>query len=195
MLNLISPATEDARVSSFTGTIVRGHFERETGPSGRPVVQPFDIEWFPLPHRVEIDVTRVIYAHEFSFHPAPLAQLEYRLFGAGDDLFLAHRITMPHDFDQLLPTRIDGHTFADKELQRGIITVPDRPNSVSDRLMDGGTVAVEARDAATGILPAAGIQLAAGQELYFEESELHFPAIADTEAESDAGFGFPEESA
>jgi hypothetical protein len=197
MLDLIASATEDAQVSSFTGTIVRGHFERENAPSGRPLVQPFGIEWAQLPNEVQVDVTRVIYAHEFSFHPAPLAQLEYLLFGAGDDLFLAHRITMPDDFDQLLPTRIDGHTFTDQKLQRGIIiTVPDRPNTLSARLMEGDTVAVEARAAATGILLAAGVQIAAGQEFYFEEGELHYPADFDpTEAEIDGGFDFPEKSA
>jgi len=191
MLDLIAPVPETARLSSFTGTIVRGHFERPNA------LQPFDIEWAELPNEVQVDVTRVIYAHEYSFHPAPLAQLEYVLFGAGEELFLAHRIIMPPDFDQLLSTRIDGHTFADEDLQRGIIiTVPDRANTLSARLMDGDRVAAEARDAPTGVLLAAGVQIVVGPEFYFEEGELHFPAdFGATKAEIDAGFGFPEKPA
>ena len=185
MLDLISPVPETDPLSSFTGTIFRGHFEWQDAP------QPFDIEPAMLPNDVRVDVARVIYAHEFSFHPEPLDRLEYILFGQADDLFLAHRITKPPDFDQLLPVRIDGHTFADEELQRGIIVaIPDRANTLPERLVDGDTVSGEARSAGTGVLLASGFQIEAGQEFYFEESELHFPAVADTEAEFDAGFGF-----
>jgi len=187
MLDLISAVPETSPLSSFTGTIFRGHFERQDAP------QPFDIEPAMLPNEVQVDVTRVIYAHEFAFHPVPLDQLEYILFGEGDEHFLAHRITMAPDFDQLLPVRITGHTFADEELQHGIIVaVPDRANTLSERLMDGDTVSGEARSAGTGVLLASGLQIEAAPEFYFEESELHFPVVADTEAEIDAGFGFGE---
>jgi hypothetical protein len=185
MLDLIAPVPEDSRLSSFTGTVFRGHFERQDSP------QPFDIEPEVLPNDVKVDVTRVVHAHEFSFHPAPLERLEYILFGEGEELFLAHRITRPPDFDQLLPVRIEDHTFAEEELQRGIIVaVPDRANILAERLMDGDTVSGEARAPGTGVLLASGIQLEAGPEFYFEESELHFPAVDDTQAEIDAGFGF-----
>ncbi len=187
MLDLISPVPETTRLASFTGTVFRGHFERQEFP------QPFDIKPDELPNGVQVDVTRVIYGHEFSFHPAPLEHLEYILFGKGENLFLAHRITKPPDFDQLLPVRIENHTFADEELEQGIIlAVPDRVNTVPERLMDGDTVSGEARSAGTGVLLASGFQFAAGPEFYFEESELHFPAVADTEAEIDADFGFRE---
>jgi hypothetical protein len=56
--------------------------------------------------------------------------------------------------------------------------------------MDGDTLSGEARSVGTGVLLTSGFQIAAGPEFYFEESELHFPAVADTEAEIDAGFGF-----
>lgn len=191
MLDLVSPALEEARVSSFTGTIVRGHFERPNS------IQPFDIVWEELPNQVQVDVTGVVYAHEYSFHPAALEQLEYVLFGAGADLFLAHRIVTPPDFDQLLPARIEGATMSDEALQRGIIvTIPDRGNAITDRLMAGDTVEGEARDAETGILLATGVQIAADQELHLEEGEMHFPGVFDsTNAEIEAGFGYPEKSA
>ena len=186
MLDLVAPEPETSRLSSFTGTIFRGHFERQKSP------QPFDIEPDMLQNDVRVDVTRVIYGHEFSFQPAPLEHLEYILFGEGEDLFLAHRITRSPDFDQLLPVRIEDDTFAAEELQQGIfVTVPDRANSLPERLMDGDTVSGEARSAGTGVLLASGFQIEAGPEFYFEESELHFPALDDdTQAEIDAGFGF-----
>lgn len=185
MLDLVAPVPENSRLSSFTGTIFRGHFERQRDP------QPFDIEPAMLPNDVQVDVTRVIYGHEFSFHPAPLEHLEYILFGEGEDLFLAHRITRPPDFDQILPVRIEDHTFDDEELQQGIIVaVPDRDNTLSERLMDGDAVSGDARSAGTGVLLASGFEIDAGPEFYFEESELHFPAVDDTQAEIDADFGF-----
>jgi hypothetical protein len=186
MLDLIAPVPETDRLSSFTGTIVRGHFERQHAP------QPFGIEWRELPNTVQVDVTRVIYGHEFSFHPAPPPQLEYVLFGQDKNLFLAHRITLPPDFDQLLTVQITGQTFTDEALQRGIIlTIPERANTIAERLIAGKTVAGEARDAATGILLAAGFHVGAGQEFYLEEGEMRFPAdFASTPTEIDAGFGF-----
>jgi len=185
MLDLIAPVPETSRLTSFTGTIFRGHFERQDAP------QPFDIQPDMLPNKVQVDVTRVIHAQEFSFHPASLQHLEYILFGEGENLFLAHRITKHPDFDQLLPVRIEDHTFAEEELQRGIIVaVPDRANTLAERLANGETVLGEARAPGTGVLLASGFQVEAGQEFYFEESELHFPAVGDTQAEIDAGFGF-----
>src|SRR5262249_36002866 len=143
--------------------------------------------------KVQVDVTRVIYAHEFSFHAARPPRLEYVLFGKGDDLFLAHRIVMPPDFDQLLPVRIADQTFSDEALQRGIIlTLPERANTIAERLMADETVTAEARDAATGILLAAGFEVTGEPEVYLEEGELHYPDDGvSTQAEKDAGFGFP----
>jgi len=186
MLDLISPVPETAPLSSFMGRIVRGHFERRDEP------QPFDIERKELPTKVKVDVTRVIYAHEFSFRPTPPAQLEYILFGTGANLFLAHRIITPPDFDQLLPVRLEGQTFPEASLQHGIIVaIPDRANTLAERLMDGETATGEARDAATGRLLATGFRVSSGQEFYFEEGELQYPAVfASTPAEIDAGFGF-----
>jgi hypothetical protein len=186
MLDLISPAPETEPLSSFMGTIVRGHFERRNEP------QPFDIEWKEFPTEVKVDVSRVIYAHEFSFRPMPPARLEYILFGTDTNLFLAHRIITPPDFDQLLPVRLEGHTFPEASLQHGIIvTIPDRANTLAERLMNGETVTGEARAAATGTLLATGFRVSADQEFYFEEGELRYPAaFASTPAEIDAGFGF-----
>ena len=186
MLDLISPVPETEPLSSFMGKIVRGHFERRNEP------QPFGIEREELPNQVKVDVTRVIYAHEFSFRPTPPAQLEYILFGTGANLFLAHRIITPPDFDQLLPVRLEGQTFPEASLQRGIIvTIPGRANTLAERLMDGQKADGEARDAATGVLLATGFRVSSGREFYFEEGELRYPAAFDsTPAEIDAGFGF-----
>jgi hypothetical protein len=49
--------------------------------------------------------------------------LEYLLFGKGTDLFLAHLITAPPDFDQVLGVKVTGHQFTADELANGVHVV------------------------------------------------------------------------
>ena len=187
MLDLILPAPSGAAAPSLTGKIVRGHWER----GGEP--QPFGITFGVVHDAVPATVERVVYAHEFAFDPPRLEQLEYVLFGAGDRLFLAHRITAPPDFDQLLPVTIAPGTFTDEQLQSGVIlSVPERANSIAERLRDGDEVAAVARHAGTGVALGTDIPIAAGREIFFEESELLEDGfLGHTQEEIDAGFGFP----
>ena len=53
---------------------------------------------------VDVGVTRVIHFRKFEPGAAGLSQLEYLLFGKANELFLAHSITKPPDFDQVLFT-------------------------------------------------------------------------------------------
>ncbi len=146
MLDLIQPTLSATPVETFPATIVRGHWERQRER------QPFGITWAEVVHEVPVTVERVVYAHEFAFHPQPLERLEYVLFGAGEQLFLAHRVTAAPDFDQLLPVTIARGAFTDEQLQSGIVlTVPDRANALAARLIEGDQVFGEARDAATGV--------------------------------------------
>lgn len=187
MLDLILPGPSESPVESLTGKIVRGHWERE----GQP--QPFDITWDVVQEDVPVTVERVVYAHEFSFHPRPLDRLEYVLFGAGDDLFLAHRMVMAPDFDQILPVTIEADILTEERLREGlVIAIPERANTIAERLADGEQVTAEVRHAATGAALAAGMPIEAGQELFFEEGELRIPLdMAATDEELASGFAFP----
>jgi hypothetical protein len=139
---------------SFDGTVFRGHFERL---GNEPILGP-----------VTVDVVRVLYFQELPVDGAPLERLEYLLFGAGRDIFLAHVITRPPDFDQVLSVQLTGDGPAE-ELRRGVrVAVPGRVNAIKERLRSGERVAVEV----VGTGAAREIELKVAAEVYFEESEL-----------------------
>jgi hypothetical protein len=82
------PSLMGEPASPMFGTIFRGHFER----GGTPLI----------PERVRADVVR---AHNFRrLLPATdrAEHLKYILFGEPGDRYLAHWITKPPDFDQVL---------------------------------------------------------------------------------------------
>ncbi len=178
MLDLIGLGSGAEPDRSLHGTIVRGHFERHP----RSDVQT----------NVTATVEHVIYAHEFAFNAQPLEDLEYILFGQGENLFLAHRIIMPPSFDQVFPVQIEGTSFSDDALREGIIVaIPERSDTIADRLQDGEQVGGEAWQAASGETIATNFTITAGSEIFFEEGELRFPGelMPSTEAEIAAGFG------
>ena len=136
----------------------------------------------------------IVYFHAFEQHASPLAQLEYLLFGKAPELFLAHVITRPPDFDQILAVTVSGQALPADELRRGIrIRIPGRANTAPTR--------IKARERVTGQAQLAGpqagepleLQLEAGTEFYFEEGELGVPApmeklMTQTAEEKAAGF-------
>jgi hypothetical protein len=188
MLDIIALALNGGPGELIVGDIIRGHWER----GGEP--QPFGIEWDEVHEGTAATVERVIYAHEFAFEPPPQEILEYVLFGAGDQLFLAHRITAPPDFDQVLPVTMESGAFSDEQLRAGIIlAIPERENTIAARLMEGDEATANARQSGTGVALAAELPISAGRELFFEETELRENGfLGHSEIEIEAGFGFPE---
>lgn len=188
MLDVILPDAAESPVTTLQGRIIRGHWER----GGQP--QPFGAPFGVVAEEVEATVEGVVYAHEFAFQPRPLDRLEYVLFGAGEQRFLAHRITAVPDFDQIVAVTIADDAFSDAQLREGIVVaVPDRQNVLGERLREGDEAQGEAWLAGTGVALASGFALTAGRELFFEEGELRrFPLtnedFATTEAEEEAGF-------
>jgi hypothetical protein len=175
--DLVSPDTgQPPPRRSFRGTIFRGHFERTDPPT-------------PILTDIVVEVKNVVYFRELDLDAQGLPQLGYLLFGKGDELFLAHLITRPPDFDQILSVRVVGHEFTDEELRHGVLlTVPERANSIAERIMEGEQVMAAAR-LAEDAPETAEIQVQAGIEFYFEEGELRVPDTFDqTEAERSAGF-------
>jgi len=110
------------------------------------------------------------------------------LFGKGKELFLAHFITRPPDFDQVLSVNITDHSFSDEELGKGLRITFSQPNSIPQRLRQKQEAVGEARGA-SGISGPLKVSVKAGVEFYFEEGELRVPATFDTTvAEREAGF-------
>jgi len=162
---------------SFGGTLFRGHLERGGVQLDRLT-------------GVEVTITRVIYAQEIGDKAASVKSdtLDYILFGKGSELFLAHRIAQPPDFDQLVGVKIAGHTFTSEELGRGVsIKILDRGNTPDRRLLAKDKVAAQGH--VTGAHMFLPLTVEVTTEFYFEEGELASLATFEpTALEKDAGF-------
>jgi hypothetical protein len=160
---------------SLTGTIFRGHLER----GGEPIVEG-----------AVAQVVNVVYFHGFERDAQPLAQLEYLLFGKAPELFLAHVITRPPDFDQILSVTVNGPSLAADDLRRGIrITVPGRANTSTARIKAGERVTGQAQLGEAHASQPIELELQAGTEWYFEEGELASQfTMEQTPEEKAAGF-------
>ena len=112
---------------SFKANIYRGHFERISPQRALDAAR--------IGEDVDVNVTRVIHFRKFDPAAAKPAQLEYLLFGKGTELFLAHLITRPPDFDQILSVKALNHKFTDEELSQGVpIVFPGKTNSTAKRI-------------------------------------------------------------
>jgi hypothetical protein len=162
-------------LGSFKALVVtRGHFERE----GRVAIL----------RDVEVTVKGVRHFHRFDPKAKRPAHLEYLLFGKGQELFLAHLITSPPDFDQMLAVKVTGHTLTDEDLAKGIaVAFPGTKNAPASRLQEKQVASGEVRLANA---PATTkVQVEVSRELFFEEGELRVPAVMETTpTERRAGF-------
>lgn len=141
--------------TSFNGTIFRGHFERGGNPINEKVVAT---------------VARVVHFRKFDPQAAGLPQLEYFIFGKDQDLFLAHLITRPPDFDQVLSVKQVDRKFTDEELSKGApIIFPGKKNTPGQRIKTA-QVTGQVKDAAGGT--ATTVRLRPGVQFYFESGEL-----------------------
>jgi hypothetical protein len=114
---------QPARITSFRGDLFRGHFEQPA--EGTEVIAG----------GVEVTVDNVVLANKFDTGGEPFVDLTYVLFGAGDEVWLAHVISQPPDFDQLLSVTVSGHEPSEDELAAGIpLTVPGRKNLGRERI-------------------------------------------------------------
>jgi hypothetical protein len=146
----------NARRNSFKGTIFRGHFERGGEVIGSDVI---------------VNVTRVIHFRQFDAQAAELPQLEYLIFGLAQELFTAHLITRPPDFDHVLAIKSLSRRFTDEELGKGIaIIFPGKANKPAEKLAAVKRLSGKIKN--IGGSPFQEIGLEMGKEIYFEASEL-----------------------
>lgn len=153
--------------SSLKGDIFRGHFEPN---------HPHEKMGPVILDNVVARVTNAVLFRKFNSHSqAALPQLEYFLFGKGQELFLAHVVTKPPDFDQILGVQVDTHPFTDNELRQGVlVTFPGRENSADRRILEQEQVAGQIQ------VPAQrpegphslAVQLKAGPQFYFDTKDL-----------------------
>jgi hypothetical protein len=172
---LFTPNAQHPSATSFRATVFRGHLER-----GGQEIRGLK--------NIDVNVKRVVVAREFDPAETKSDKLEYLLFGKGKELFLAHRISNPPDFDQVLAIKIDNPQLTEEQLSRGLtVTIADRKNAASQRIAQGQTVAGKGH--ALGAHEFLNLQIQAVTELYFEEGELAVPPNFDqTAEEKKAGF-------
>jgi hypothetical protein len=177
VLSRVFTPAEQPALTSYKAAVYRGHLERGGEPIER--LDP-----------VEVQVKRVVFARKFDPAAARLRQLTYVLFGQGEDLYLAHLISGPPDFDQIVAVSVPDHRFTAEELRPGVSVVFERDNAASQRLRPGEPALVGRVEFLSPTRqPGFEVQVRPELEYYFEEGELAVPASFDpTEEEVKAGF-------
>ena len=169
---LFTPDSQNPTLRSFRGTVFRGHLERQ--PNHRILTD------------VTVEVKRVIHARQFDPTGVKPAVLEYILFGKDTDLFAAHFIAKPPDFDQIVSVALDGDKPTDEQLGRGVrMSLASRKNTAAERLRPTEKAQAEMSVGASPVRA----EIQALREFYFEEGELRSPPTFSTTAkERKAGF-------
>ncbi len=166
-LGLGSP--QSPLLPGFKATVFRGHVEKR----GK-VIRPLE--------DIDVKVNRIVHFRKFNPHASQLMELKYLLFGSAQEAFLAHYISKPPDFDQVLSVKVNGHSFTDAELGTGIeVTIAGKPNQASERVKEAQQVIGFMQTANAKTLK---FNLKADKEIYFEEGELLVPpTFKDTKLE------------
>jgi hypothetical protein len=172
---LFMPDARRPMLKSFVGTVFRGHLERESQQIDGLV-------------NIDVNIKKVVHARMFDPVNDKPDELTYIVFGAGQELFLAHRIAEPPDFDQVVAIKAEGHQLTAEELDRGVeVVFPDRKNVASRRLREGE--ALSGRGRVAGAHQFLDLRITANVELYLEEGELLVPPnFAQTPEEKKSGF-------
>jgi len=163
-------------LKKFRGSaLIRGHLER----GGKSFVGDFENP--PDGGAFDVNVVNVVHFHEFDPKAAKAASLEYLLFGRSSELFLAHLITKPNDFDQIISIKTIDQSFSDEELRDGRrIVFSNRDNTAKERLKE------KVRDNGMLEIPGAAprtVRVEVVREFYFEEGELFLPPTFESTAE------------
>jgi len=145
-------------LTSFTGDLYHGHFERGGDDIAKDAV---------------VHVENVIHFGELTPDLTKPSELVYLLFGKGQELFLAHLISQPPDFDQVLSIQLGTASaqVTDDDLLRGVrATFLGRPNTPHRRIKPGEKLAAQGH--VTGAHQFLDLQLEVLAEIYVEEGEL-----------------------
>jgi hypothetical protein len=179
---VLSHVAHGSALKKFRGNaLIRGHLER----GGTSFIG--DLEHPPKEGAFDVNIVNVVHFREFDPNAAKPSQLEYLLFGKGPELFLAHLITKPNDFDQIISIKTLGQTFTDEDLAKGMrIEFSNRGNTSKERLKE--KVKALGRLHIPGGAPQM-VPVEVVREFYFEEGELFMPPTFDaTSEEKKSGF-------
>jgi len=160
--------------------IFRGHLER----GGRVIIGSNNVPSF------DVNIKNVVHFRQFDPQATKPSKLEYLLFGKSEELFLAHFITKPPDFDQIISVRIPNQPFTEAQLSSGMhVIFADRDNTALKRIKEKDKVPGEFQvpGATAQTLPVEAVR-----EFYFEESELAVPPTFRPSTEEEKKSGFPE---
>jgi hypothetical protein len=151
--DLLPTADQPPKATTFSGDLWRNHLEQKK-------THPVEIA-----SGVTVNVKNIVCGRRFDVSAPPLSQLEYILFGRGQEVFLAHLITRPPDFDQLIQVTVTP-AFSDDDLSRGhIVTVDGRGNTEDQRIQPSGQASVAATvDTGTTSI---SVQIDPSTEFYF----------------------------
>ncbi|MFF3497951.1 hypothetical protein [Streptomyces sp. NPDC003247] len=157
--DLVAPEGQEPALTSFTGTLFRGHFER----GGTPILDP-----------VTVDVRRVVRFRRFDHDDPRPGTLNYLAYGKGDELFLGHWITRAPDFDHHVAVRAvpggAGDVLTDDVLREGPrLEIAGRADRPEDRLHESDQVTVRFLDGGPAGID---LRLAVEREFYEEEGDL-----------------------
>jgi hypothetical protein len=117
------------RRTTLEADLYRNHVEQ---PKTKPEV---------IGSGLEVRIRNIVHARTYDPDAPELPFLQYLLFGKGEETYLAHLITRPPDFDQIIRVKID-HDLPEERLAGALrLTVPKRANSLDDRIKKGtGTI-------------------------------------------------------
>jgi hypothetical protein len=152
----LDPPPGGPALTSLRGSLFRGHFER----GGSLIAKDTSFE-----------VDQVICFRPLNPDTAPAVggQLRYLCFGQRDAAFLAHLITAPPDFDQILSAEVTSPGgVSDDDLHAGvIIAVPGRADDLAARLTGPGAFTAAVQTGTPG-----SIDLTIAQQYYLETGDL-----------------------
>jgi hypothetical protein len=145
-------------------TVFRGHFEQGG---------------FPILEDVTLNVDRVVHFGEFNLGGAKLDTQYYLLFGRGDETLLAHLLSAPPDFDQILAVRFEPVDLPTESIRETVdalraaglyLQLPDRPNEVGIRLRANESLTCTL-ETGTRAVPVT-VRITVAEEQYCEAGEL-----------------------
>lgn len=109
---------------ALPASVFRGHFER---PPNTAIIES-----------ATFDISRVVHFREFVAGGQKLEPLSYLLFGRNGEFFMAHLLSAPPDFDQILAVEIENERLSDELLRQGLyVSLPERENDIQGRLRRG----------------------------------------------------------
>jgi len=113
--DFILPELGSGKIKSFQADLFEGQYER-------PLTQPEVIA-----KDVTVTVKRVLHFRAFAPSATLSPNLEYLLFGSSKEQYVAHKLTRPNDFDQILAVKTS-LPLTDAELAKAVsIVFPNRP--------------------------------------------------------------------